>query len=152
MTVTSWLVPRNAIVTDLPFSDEAPAMARKVLLSCTVSVAPDVREDAALLTSFFAAHAVHHGQPPLTLSVATASQRLTVIIFDALSTWVPFEAIGQCSTGPRGRTIIECLPCNWGMTRQPDGTRKGVWFQMGLSGEPCFWPDTPGVSPAGWTE
>jgi anti-sigma regulatory factor (Ser/Thr protein kinase) len=114
----------------LPFTLEAPALARQYLRTYASHLPEPDLDDALLMTSELVSNAIEHGQPTIVLQVNFDPPHVTVDVFDDGSgdplldlTSVPTDDHG------RGLKIVDAISTRWGITQHPD-TGKSVWFQI----------------------
>jgi anti-sigma regulatory factor (Ser/Thr protein kinase) len=120
--------PRSTIA--LPFTYDAPAIARKFLAdsACTVH-GTSVLEKAILLTSEAITNAVVHGGPTVVLAVECTERAVEVRVRDGNPAKPLVRHPGALAQGGRGMLLIDALSDAWGVDPvRPVG--KEVWFRL----------------------
>ncbi|MBE7188013.1 SpoIIE family protein phosphatase [Jatrophihabitans endophyticus] len=121
----------DSVVRELPFSVDAAALARHVVVEHTAGLDTTVRENAELLVSELATNALRYGAPPVLLDVRIVGRGIAVTVTDS-GPDRPVLADGRPDpTRPSGRgmLIVAALADDWGVTPRPNGG-KGVWFEL----------------------
>jgi len=115
--------------------DRAPSTARH-LVAELVTAQPSLEESPLdtllLLVSEVVTNAVHHGAPPITLSVNLAPGCLHVEVIDH-GTGVPEqrEPVSLFAEHGRGLVLVNALAAAWGTATLSDGSgAKKVWFDL----------------------
>jgi anti-sigma regulatory factor (Ser/Thr protein kinase) len=115
----------------LPFTVDAPALARGYLRTHGAHLPSVQLEDALLATSELVANAVEHGQPEVVLTISFDPPHLTVAVADAGGV-DELTVVGNpiaSNTHGRGLMIVEAVSSRWGMSAE--GTGRSVWFHIG---------------------
>ena len=123
-------VTPTSLRTELPFTSEAPSIAREQLRRFARNLRAATVDDAVLMVSELVTNAVAHGQPEITLWLRLRPGRLTVAVADR------GEAPLTCAMPPpqqpfgRGLVIVNALAARWGVSRSQGGVDKRVWFDV----------------------
>jgi anti-sigma regulatory factor (Ser/Thr protein kinase) len=114
----------------LPYTLDAPALARQYLRTYASHLPAADLEDAMLLTSELVTNAVEHGRPTIVLRANFEPPCVTVDVADdgEGEPWIR-PVVSRDQTGGRGMQIVDSLSTCWGITRHPDDG-KSVWFQI----------------------
>jgi anti-sigma regulatory factor (Ser/Thr protein kinase) len=93
------------------------------------SVAEDVVDDAALLTTEIMANALEHGDGLVSVTIALAAGTLRVGVVDNADRRQPhILSVDSESSAGRGMWIVDVVAQAWGT--QPTGNGKTVWFEL----------------------
>ena len=116
--------------------DRAPSTARHLVAELVTAGEPSLDKSPLdtllLLVSEVVTNAVHHGAPPITLSVNLGAGCLHVEVIDHGS-GVPeqHEPASLWAEHGRGLLLVEALAAAWGTTPLTDGSgAKKVWFDL----------------------
>ena len=121
-------VTPTSLRTELPFTSEAPSIARERLRRFARHLRAATVDDAVLMVSELVTNAVAHGQPKITLRLRLRPDRLTVAVADR------GEAPLTCTMPPlqqpfgRGLVIVNALATRWGVSQ--GRVDKRVWFDV----------------------
>jgi Histidine kinase-like ATPase domain len=100
------------------------------------SVADDVVESAALLTTEIMANALEHGNGLVSIGIALDKGLLHISVGDNAATSQPHVlSMDSDSDSGRGMWIVDILAQDWGSEATPGGIGKTVWFELS-SAEP----------------
>lgn len=116
--------------TELPFTTEAPSIAREQLRRVTRELPAAAVEDAVLMVSELVTNALVHGQPEITLYVRQWTDRITVGVADLSEATVACVPPGLDQTSGRGLVIVNALAARWGVSRSKGRIGKQVWFDI----------------------
>jgi anti-sigma regulatory factor (Ser/Thr protein kinase) len=115
---------------ELPFTSEAPSIARGHLRRFAGDRSAALVEDAVLMVSELVTNAVAHGQPAITLHLRWRTDRLIVAVADLGE--APLAcAVPRLQASGRGLVIVEALATRWGISQGRGGSGKQVWFELG---------------------
>ncbi|MHA3701659.1 SpoIIE family protein phosphatase [Jatrophihabitans sp. YIM 134969] len=123
----------DAAAVDLPFSVDAPAVARAFVADRAASLPEDVRSDAVVLVSELASNAVRHGAPGVCLQVRVDPDRLVVAVHDAGDRLPVTPGVDHARASGRGLLITAALADAWGVLdadASTGGRGKTVWFEL----------------------
>jgi anti-sigma regulatory factor (Ser/Thr protein kinase) len=115
----------------LPFTLDAPALARQYLNTHAAHLPPADLEDAMMLTSELVTNAVEYGRPDVVLSVGFDPPLIKVSVADCgqiMDQTVP-SLPAETSIHGRGLRIVDATASSWGVVEGP-GPGKSVWFQI----------------------
>ena len=118
----------TSLRTELPFTSEAPSIAREQLRRFARNLRAATVDDAALMVSELVTNAVAHGQPEITLRLRLRPHRLTVAVADC------GQAPLTCAMPPlqqasgRGLVIVDALAARWGVSQ--GRVDNQVWFDV----------------------
>jgi anti-sigma regulatory factor (Ser/Thr protein kinase) len=115
---------------ELPFTPDAPSIAREQLRRVMRDMPAAAVEDAALMVSELVTNALVHGQPEITLFIRQRTNRLTVAVADLSDATVACVAAASDQTHGRGLVIVNALATCWGVRRSDGRAGKQVWFDI----------------------
>ena len=126
MAGTSWPGRRHMDV-ELSVQPRAAAMARQAVQEVLDrwQVPPARVEDAELIASELVANTLRHGRQPMELSLALATDALTVAVLDHSTTLPHMLHASVWDERGRGLPIVATLAQTWGVHAVPGG--KQVW-------------------------
>jgi anti-sigma regulatory factor (Ser/Thr protein kinase) len=116
---------------NLPFTRDAPALARSYVRMHGAHLPSAQLEDALLATSELVANAIEHGQPGVVLNISFDPPHLTVAVADAGGV-DDLTVVGHpinSNTHGRGLMIVEAVSSRWGL--RSESTGRSVWFHIG---------------------
>ena len=116
---------------ELPFTSEAPSIARAHLRSFAHGVAAEALDDAVLMVSELVTNALVHGQPAIFLGLRQSTDRLSVAVDDFGTATVEMAAPVRGQVSGRGLIIVNALATRWGVSATETGPGKQVWFDVG---------------------
>lgn len=120
--------------TPLPASDEAPALARRLLYEQGSQWPALLLQDAQLLISELVTNAVRHGAPPVNLRISTDAEVVRVEVSDG-NPRLPGSPRRMTvdGEGHRGLFLVATLAAHWGSYPRSGQPGKVVWFELVLS-------------------
>lgn len=89
--------------------------------------------DAQLVVSELATNAVRHAGTAFTVTVSIRDETVLVEVADTATTMPVPCAAAACDDSGRGLSIVAALSRDWGVTREPDGS-KSVWASIPTAG------------------
>jgi hypothetical protein len=102
------------------------ARARRAIEGLLAGVAPESRDDAALLTSELVTHAVTHARGACSLDATWDGSSLRVEVLDTDAARPRTDATGM----PSGLQLVDLLAPRWGV--EPAAGGKVLWFELDL--------------------
>ena len=121
-------VTPTSLRTELPFTSEAPSIARDQVRRFARNLRAATVDDAVLMVSELVTNAVAHGQPEITLRLRLRPDRLTVAVADRGEAPLTCAMPPPEQTSGRGLVIVDALATRWG--RSQGRVDKQVWFDV----------------------
>lgn len=122
---------------DLP---AGPAVVGKARQLVTETLAEwdmaDFADEVTLIVSELVTNAIVHAAPPISLTLQTAGPAVRGAVTDHGETWPLVHPADEEDEHGRGLGIVSLVAEEWGVTPQPDGSGKTVWFV-------CSHPERP---------
>jgi anti-sigma regulatory factor (Ser/Thr protein kinase) len=117
----------------LPYTLDAPALARQYLRTHAQHLPPAKLDDALILISELVTNAVQHGQPPITFTGSFNPAHVEVAVTDHGPGTPTASPASQHGEGHgRGLQIVADLSTRWGVMPAGD-FGKTVWFCLDQS-------------------
>ncbi len=121
-------VTPTSLRTDLPFTSEAPTIAREQVRRFGRNLRAATVDDAVLMVSELVTNAVAHGRPEITLRLRLRPGRLTVAVADCGEAPLECATPSLRQTSGRGLAIVDALATCWGVSQ--GRVDKQVWFDV----------------------
>jgi diguanylate cyclase (GGDEF)-like protein len=111
------------------------------------SVAEDVVDDAALLTTETMANALEHGDGLVSMTISLEHGVLHIAVADKADHRQPqVLTVNSTSDGGRGMWIVDIVAKDWGTDAMPGAAGgKTVWFELNAAGSEPWPPEPPAV-------
>jgi anti-sigma regulatory factor (Ser/Thr protein kinase) len=115
----------------LPYTREAPGLARRYVTARSAAWAPDLVDLAVLLTSELVTNAVLHGRGPIELLLLDDGDRLRIEVGDG-EPRLPYDPgkPADLDVSGRGLMILDQLADRWGSHARRTPPGKVVWFEV----------------------